>query len=107
LEEMIEEIQDRFGPPPQECHNLLGLMSIRILLKSLGIIRLDVGHESITLTFSQNSKINTEKLLKRVGNRPDKFHFLPGNKLKFHMGPLSDPGDLKKIEDSIKELDLS
>ena len=36
LEELAEEIRDRFGPSPQEVENLLGLMAIRLLLKGVG-----------------------------------------------------------------------
>ncbi|MBW1853006.1 MAG: transcription-repair coupling factor, partial [Deltaproteobacteria bacterium] len=81
LEDMVAEINDRFGPPPREVRNLLELMSIRILLKNMGITRLDVGHRSITLTISQQTRIGTENLVKLVDNKPDKFHFLSQSKL--------------------------
>jgi len=106
LEDMIEEIQDRFGPPPQEVQNLLGLMSIRILLKNMGIIRLDVGRNNLTLTFAQPSRIDTEKLVRTVDSRPDRFQFLSQNKLKFNIRSLPDPVDLNKIEESLRKLDL-
>jgi len=106
LEDMIEEIQDRFGPPPREVQNLLGLMSIRILLKNMGIIRLDVGRGNLTLTFSQQNRVDTEKLARTVGSRPDKFQFLSQNKLKFDIGSLTDPVDLNKIEEPLRKLDL-
>ena len=63
---MVEEIQDRFGTPPKEVRNLLGLMSIRILLKNMAVIRLDVGRRSLILTFSLDSSLDTERLIQRV-----------------------------------------
>ncbi|MCP4578542.1 MAG: transcription-repair coupling factor [Deltaproteobacteria bacterium] len=106
LEDMIDEIQDRFGPPPQEVKNLLGLMSVRILLKNMGIIRLDVGRGSLTLTFAPLNHINTEKLLQTVGKNPGRFQFLSQSKLRIDMGSRPDPVDLKGIEEAIRKFDL-
>lgn len=106
LKDMVEEINDRFGPPPQEVRNLLELMSIRILLKNMGITRLDVGHRSITLTISQRTKIDTKNLCKLIDNKPNKFNFLSQSKLKIDIEPVTDPIDLKKIGLAVKKLAL-
>jgi len=89
LENMKEEIRDRFGAPPPEAENLFDLMSVRLLLQKLGIVKLDVGAHSLNLTFSQQNRVDTEKLLSLVQNRPGRFKLLSEDKLKIHTGSLS------------------
>ncbi|RLC31960.1 MAG: hypothetical protein DRH37_01780, partial [Deltaproteobacteria bacterium] len=106
LAEIAEEIQDRFGPPPVEVKNLLALMSVRILLKKMGVIRMDVGVRSLTLTFAPHSSIDTEKLLAVVGDKPNRFRFLSQDKLRIHTENLSDPVDLEKVENYLSEIEF-
>jgi transcription-repair coupling factor (superfamily II helicase) len=104
LAALMEEIHDRFGPPPQESMNLFGLMSIRSMMKTMGIGRLDVGKESLILTFSQDHRIDPAVLLKRLGSQKRKFHFLPGNKLKLTIGPMPMNEELQRVEEIIASL---
>jgi transcription-repair coupling factor (superfamily II helicase) len=106
LEAMVEEIRDRFGSPPQEVRNLLGLMSVRFLLKNMGISRLDVGLDSLTLTFCSDKHSDPGGLVELVSHKPRKFQFLAQNKLKVNVARLSLPGDLPEIEKSIEVLSL-
>jgi len=107
LETMSEEIQDRFGPPPQEVRHLLSLMSLRLLLKNAGISRLDVGSDWLALTLSPDRKRETKRLVERVNNEPQRFRFLSPNKLRVRVGPLSPSKGLYEVENAIKELRLS
>jgi len=106
LKAIEEEIHDRFGPPPQEVRNLLGVMSIRILLKKVGITRLDAGRHSLSLTFSQDNPVDPEALVRLVSSKPGMFQFLAGNKLKVNTGFHSLPDDLHEIEKTVAALDL-
>ncbi|MCP4683502.1 MAG: transcription-repair coupling factor [Desulfobacterales bacterium] len=104
LEDMEEEINDRFGVPPEETRNLLGLMSIRLVLRDMGITRLDVGNRGLILTFSLESGIDTERMVRFVSNKPDRFQFLPDNRLKINMKSLAAPKDLGRVEEAIKAI---
>jgi len=106
LETMVEEIQDRFGPPPQEARNLLGLMSIRLVLEKMAISRLDVGPDSLTMTFFIERSMDTERLVRLASSNPDRFQFLPQGKLRVRTGRLSLPDDLLGVEKAIAALDL-
>ena len=101
---MVEEIRDRFGPPPQEVTNLLGLMCIRLQLRNRGISRLDVGRHSLALTFSSGSEMDPERLVKLIGNEPHRFQFLSQNRLKINTGRISLPEDFPEIEKAIDAL---
>jgi transcription-repair coupling factor (superfamily II helicase) len=104
LEAMVEEIEDRFGPPPPEVRNLLGLVSIRVLLKKFGIKRLDVASDGLILTFSAETRVDPERVVDLVKSQPRKFLFLSDSRLKVRSGRLSPPEDLPKVEDAIESL---
>lgn len=106
LEDMIEEIEDRFGSPPQEVRNLFGLMSVRIMLKNIGITKLDAGRNSLDLTFSQDMRADTEKVTELVTRDPDRFRFLSQSKLRIFTGLLSGTGIFPEIEKAINALDM-
>ncbi|MDY6880250.1 MAG: transcription-repair coupling factor [Desulfatiglans sp.] len=107
LKEMEEEIQDRFGAPPLEARNLLSLISIRIVLKRLGINRLDIGRSEVILTFAEEGKIDPEKIVRFVSEHSKRFRFLSENRLKIYFGRLSIPEDLRRIEENLEKLDFS
>jgi transcription-repair coupling factor (superfamily II helicase) len=51
IDDLEEEIEDRFGPVPQPLGNLLRLAGMRQLCQRLGIARIDAGPQAIALTF--------------------------------------------------------
>jgi transcription-repair coupling factor (superfamily II helicase) len=104
LEAVTEEIQDRFGPPPDEVRNLLGLMSVRVQLQQIGASRLEVGRQNLVLTFLHPQRIDAEGLLRVIENKPDRYQFLSPDKLRIRTGLLSPPGDLVKIQEAIQAL---
>ncbi|MDY6971664.1 MAG: TRCF domain-containing protein, partial [Thermodesulfobacteriota bacterium] len=106
LETMADEIKDRFGPPPQEVRNLMGLISIRLLLERAGISRLDVSPESLTITFSQARSPDTERLVQLLNSRPNRLQLLPRGKLRVTLASLALPDDLSGIEKTIVDLGL-
>lgn len=106
LEDMKEEICDRFGPPPQEVRNLLGLMSIRLLLKEMGISRLDVGSKGLTLSFPEDGGRDTEGLIRLITGEPQRYQFLAQNKLRVNIAISSSPEDIPRIEKAIEALSL-
>jgi transcription-repair coupling factor (superfamily II helicase) len=104
---MSEEIRDRFGSPPQEVRNLLALMSLRLLLIKMGILRLDVGSEGLILNISSDRERDSKRLVELVNNEPQRFHFLTPSKLRINFGMHSPAEDLSKIEKVIEELNLA
>jgi len=107
LEAMVEEMQDRFGPLPQEVSNLVGVMSVRLLLKRTGIGRLDVAPEGLSLTFSPDTKVRPEKVVELVRRAPGRFGFLSDRKLRVRLSnrpPLEGLSEAKKI---VRELEAS
>jgi transcription-repair coupling factor (superfamily II helicase) len=82
-------------------------MSLRLLLKNAGIMKLDVGRDWVAVTLSPDRKRETKRLVERVNNEPQRFRFLSPNKLRVRVGPLSPSKGLSKLENAIRELRLS
>jgi transcription-repair coupling factor (superfamily II helicase) len=104
LAKIKEEIHDRFGPVPEPVRHLFDLMSLRLLMKDLGISRLDVGGDALTLTFSHSSPVDPAALIRLVSDRPRQYQFLSDRKLKLHLGPLDPGAPLKRVEKAVESM---
>ncbi|MFN0038083.1 MAG: TRCF domain-containing protein, partial [Burkholderiales bacterium] len=69
LENMQEELIDRFGLPPAPVKCLLDTHRLRIASQPLGIARIDAGPEALTLQFVPNPPVNPEKIIRLVQSR--------------------------------------
>jgi len=98
LEEMVREIQDRFGPMPTEVLNLISIIKIKIGLRAIGSTKLDLKDGSMILSFSKDAPVSSRKLLDLVSEHPENFRFLSEHKLEVvskKEGPL---GTLEEAE---------
>ncbi len=82
LKVMVEEMGDRFGPPPEEVSNLLNVMSVRLLLKRMSIVRLEVSNEVLIFTFSPDTEIDPVRLVNLLEGQRHTFQFVSETKLK-------------------------
>ena len=100
LARMAEEMKDRFGSPPEEVRNLLKVMSLRLLLKRLRLLRLDAAQNGLTLTFSSDTPVRPETLVSLVKRDPRRYRFLSEQKLRvtlFTRSALEALDEAKKI----------
>jgi len=103
LMKIKEELLDRFGEIPDEVKNLFEIMGIRIILKKMGIKRMDVGSDGIILSFLYNGYVNPERLKELVLKRPRVFRFLSQDKLRIN-AKINLPSDLSKIKETLRNL---
>jgi len=104
LNEIIEEIKDRFGPPPEEANHLFALMSIRLLMKKLRIQKLDTGPSQLTLTLPGDGAGHVDRLIRQVQASPRKYRFLSENRVRIHVDRLAFPRDFGKVEREVEML---
>lgn len=81
IDRIEADLRDRFGPVPEEVLNLMGTVLIRNLCKEIGIKDVSVGPKNIILSFSDNNKINPEKLIRIVMGQANKYKLQPNNRL--------------------------
>lgn len=89
-EDLMDEIIDRFGTPPEEVELLWRLAKIRALCRKLKIRRVNVRGGMIRLTFAPHSEVNGEALVKLVGENSKYMKLIPGKEtaLLFRTGTL-------------------
>ncbi len=64
LDRVYSELEDRFGPMPDEVHSLLALAEIRVFCKQLQISTLKERMGKVTVEFTRVSDISVDKVLR-------------------------------------------
>ncbi|MBR6216797.1 MAG: transcription-repair coupling factor, partial [Spirochaetaceae bacterium] len=66
LERVYEELNDRFGPVPDEVQSLLALAEIRIFCKKLSVSTLKEKNGEVRIEFAKVANVSVEKVLKMM-----------------------------------------
>ncbi len=75
---LLEEIEDRFGPPGPEISHLIDLMTFRIILKRYGVIKADINPLRTLLSFDPRANINLSQIMRLVQQDQKKYRFSKG-----------------------------
>ncbi len=71
LDEMREELVDRFGKLPEAARALLECHALRIAAKPVGVARVDATHEAVQLQFVKNPPLDGARIISMVQRRKD------------------------------------
>ena len=77
-EDLMDEIIDRFGTPPEEVELLWRLAKVRAVCRKLKIRRVNVRAGMIRVAFAQHSDVNGEALVKMVEKNSRYMKLEPG-----------------------------
>jgi transcription-repair coupling factor (superfamily II helicase) len=83
LEELKEEIRDRFGPTTPVVENLFLVMELRRVLKEFLVQQISVADGKVFLLFHPESPVKVEKLLELINKQKGKFRVAPDGRLSF------------------------
>jgi transcription-repair coupling factor (superfamily II helicase) len=83
LEELKEEIKDRFGPYISVVDNLFLVMNLRRVLKEFLVQQISVSHGMVFLLFHAESPVKVEKLLDLIRKQKSRFRLSPDGRLSF------------------------
>lgn len=79
VEDVIDEITDRFGTMPEEVENLIEVAKIKILARKANTIKISQKQNSIVFYFDQeNLKIIGEKIDELIKEYGSRLRFSPG-----------------------------
>ena len=73
VEAIASELEDRFGPIPEEVENLLSIVKIKRICMLAGIEKLDIGQKGATITFFNNSFHKPEALISYISSNAGKL----------------------------------
>jgi len=71
LEEMEQELRDRFGHLPPPVERLVQTVQIRVLAAPLKILRVERSNQHLTLTFHKSTPLSAARVLELAGKGPD------------------------------------
>ena len=70
IQNVIDEIIDRFGNMPKELENLIDIARIKYLSKEINIVKIINKNQAVVFTFEQNRfKLDVNKLIQNYGNK--------------------------------------
>ena len=77
FEAVLTELDDRFGPIPEEVSSLLALAEIRIISRKLSIKSIKEKQGEVAIEFQQTSNISIDNILKLIKDNPGTIKLNP------------------------------
>ena len=108
--EMLEEIEDRFGHPPEEVLMLVELMVFKSILRRGGATGARYRDGQLSLTFHPEMKIDPVLAMKAVTTSDGALKITPDRVLKLAIEPLvvTSPRILSKtVSQTFKQLGIA
>jgi transcription-repair coupling factor (superfamily II helicase) len=114
LEEVRAELRDRFGKPPVEVENLLGIVDVRLAAAAIGIAKVRIAEEGLDIEFPPKSDAEfyeSEKfqhIMATIGSMKDRGATLrqDGSTLRARIGLDAGTDPLDKIASSLFTLQM-
>ena len=81
---LVDEVRDRYGPPPTAVLNLADFARIRVLADGLGVETIDRADSSIVIKFRQKAKVDPMHIIRLIQERGD-LQMLPPSAIKMDL----------------------
>ena len=81
INDILIELEDRYGKIPCELLNLTKIIELKYLCKKVNISKIDLGLKGFTISFKDNRFRNINNLINLVKRNPKKLKIRPDNKL--------------------------
>ncbi len=104
LEDLADEMRDRYGALPEEVENLMEVMEVRQWLKKAGVGKMEMGKGGLTLTFVENGRVKPDKVLAIIAKRPDRARLSPEGRLFLALSGLEGTDGLRQVKNILQEL---
>ena len=104
VEEIAEELRDRYGPIPPVLENLLEVMNLKLLLKKGGVRRVSTEKEKVVLAFDPHSPVDPARLVAVVAQAKGKHEFTPDGRLKVRLAEKGWSGLVRETKKLLMEI---
>ncbi|MBS0350695.1 MAG: transcription-repair coupling factor [Proteobacteria bacterium] len=104
IDELKAEMIDRFGPFSDATQQLFAITQLKLQLKPLGIIKVDVGDQFGYFHFTEKPNINLQKLILLIQKYPKLYQFQGGVTLRFKVTHADPKQKIEAVEHMIKML---
>lgn len=89
LDQIENELRDQFGQLPEQVVNLMGLMLIRRQCKNLGVRDISAGLKTISLIFTEKTKLKPEKAIELTMRANKKYSLTPDQRLNVRLNTIT------------------
>jgi transcription-repair coupling factor (superfamily II helicase) len=103
IQDLEEELLDRFGPLPAEGRNLLDVVRTKHFLRRLGIKRLDVQDSFAVLHFAQPERLDLARLIDLLKRQPKSFRLTPDQNLWVRLPEAAPP--FQRLQNCLQEVE--
>lgn len=90
LQELREEMIDRFGPLPEPLRNLFRVTALKLRAAPLGIRKIDLGPEGGRLQFGEEPRVDPLSVIQLVQRESRRYRLEQDNKLRI-IAPMAEP----------------
>jgi transcription-repair coupling factor (superfamily II helicase) len=104
VQALAEEMEDRFGPPPQPARQLLRAMALRPALREFRVMGCEATPERVTLHLRDDTPLDPAKVMARAARDRD-LQLTPDRKLIRRYAPATDADALDRVRSLIGELE--
>lgn len=105
IEDLRDEMRDRFGELPQEVEALLEVVKLRNRCKVLGIEKVDVGDKGTVVAFRNGKFENPQGLLQYILSQPGLVSLRPDHKIVLHRRWLDAKTRLRGMQEFLTQLE--
>jgi transcription-repair coupling factor (superfamily II helicase) len=85
--ETFEEMKDRFGPAPKSVDNLVEMIHVKVSMRRLRAIKLDVGPSAISIELDRSTTLRPEPILSLVKAHKGRLVVGKDRKLTYYLKP--------------------
>jgi transcription-repair coupling factor (superfamily II helicase) len=79
--DLAAEMEDRFGPPPDDARNLVQLMTLKAELRRFRVLGCEAGARMVTLHLREDTPLDAQKILALVNKPKSPFKLTPDMRL--------------------------
>jgi transcription-repair coupling factor (superfamily II helicase) len=79
--EIAEEMENRFGPPPEEARRLVQLMTLKTELRRLKALGCEANARSVTLHLREDTPLDPKKITDLVRAKNSPYRLTPDMRL--------------------------
>ncbi|MGI6092221.1 MAG: transcription-repair coupling factor [Veillonellaceae bacterium] len=106
IDELLDELIDRFGDPPQPVLCLLNVAKVKNVARKLGILSIAERPRYVELVFDSNPKVDGAKIIELRNNHPRMIiiHQGPPSSIRINTAKIDQKGLLKLIIEVLEQL---
>ncbi|MEW6600003.1 MAG: transcription-repair coupling factor [Nitrospirota bacterium] len=85
LKRLLNELKDRFGPPPEETERLINIMGLKVQAKKLLIMKIENIEGRVRIIFSPETAVTPQQLFDLHTTRKGWIKFLPEGGIELNL----------------------